>query len=147
MDVRLTFVIPSHPRFLALVRATVAELGATYGLSEPECCNVTLAVDEALANIIRHAYHGDPDQPIELTCTASAAAFEFTMVDRGQPFDPGRIKTRPPDEHALGGRGIHLIRMIMDEAIYDRIAAGNRLRLRKRIPTGAVDATNQGSDV
>ena len=146
MDVRLTFVIPSQPRFLSVVRATVAELGATYGLSEPECCNVTLAVDEALANIIRHAYHGEPDQPIEVTCTASAGGFEFTMLDHGQPFDPGRIQAQPPDENALGGRGTHLIRMIMDEAIYDRIATGNRLRLRKRIPIAGIDNTNQGSD-
>ena len=147
MDVQFSFLIPSHPKFLSVVRATVGELAATFGLSEPECCNVTLAVDEALANIIRHAYHSEPAQPIELTCTASAGSFEFTILDRGQPFDPGRLPAQPPDEHALGGRGTHLIRMIMDEAIYDRVAAGNRLRLRKRIPTTGIDATSQGSDV
>jgi len=147
MDVQFSFVIPSHPKFLAVVRATVAELAATYGLSEPECCNVTLAVDEALANIIRHAYHSEPAQPIELTCTASEGSFDFTILDRGQPFDPVRLPAEPPDEHALGGRGTHLIRMIMDEAIYDRVSAGNRLRLRKRIPTTGTDATSQRSDV
>ena len=48
--------MPSNPRFLSVVRAAVGELGVIFGLPDDECVGVTLAVDEALANVIRHAY-------------------------------------------------------------------------------------------
>jgi anti-sigma regulatory factor (Ser/Thr protein kinase) len=38
------------------------------------------------------------------------------------------------DENALGGRGTHLIRQIMDEVSYERLPEGNRLRLKKYLP-------------
>jgi len=38
------------------------------GFSEPACRSITRAVDEAMTNIIRHAYGGRPNQPIVLTC-------------------------------------------------------------------------------
>src|SRR5208283_5340169 len=66
---------------------------------------VTLAVDEALANIIRHAYKNRYDQEIELNCQTSADQMEFTLVDRGEPPDPARICGQPLDE-GDHGRGV-----------------------------------------
>ena len=59
MEVSIKFVVPSHPRYLSLVRAAVGELAAIHELRPEECRGVMLAVDEALANVIRHAYRGD----------------------------------------------------------------------------------------
>jgi len=134
MNVDLRFVMPSHPRFLSVVRAAVGELGSAYGLSEQESCRITLAVDEAVANIIRHAYHGDSKRTFEVTCRASDDRLEFTLLDQGDPPDLSRIQGQPLDDKSLGGRGTHLIRMIMDEVIYERVPAGNQLRLSKRLP-------------
>jgi len=50
---------------LCVVRNALGQLAATLGFSEPECHAVVLAVDEALTNIIRHAYLGDEERPIE----------------------------------------------------------------------------------
>src|ERR1700737_2183296 len=49
----------SNPEMLCVVRNALGQLAATLGFSEPECNAVVLAVDEALTNIIRHAYLGD----------------------------------------------------------------------------------------
>ena len=38
------------------------------------------------------------------------------------------------DELALGGRGTHLIKAIMDEVSYKQVSEGNQLKLIKRLP-------------
>ena len=129
---RLAF--PSDPRFLSLVRAAVGEVGLIYGLSNEECIEVTLAVDEALANVIRHAYKNCYDREIEFECSVDEEQMEFRLLDHGEPPDPEKICGKPMDEFALSGRGTHLIKAIMDEMSYEKVAGGNQLKLVKRLP-------------
>jgi anti-sigma regulatory factor (Ser/Thr protein kinase) len=129
----LRVVMLSHPRFLSVVRATVGQIGLVYGLTDDSCRGVTLAVDEAVANIIRHAYKNRYDQEIEFNCQAGADQLEFTLVDQGEPADPARICARPLDEVSLSGRGTHLIKATMDEVHYEQVPNGNQLRLIKHL--------------
>ena len=125
--------MPSNPRFLPIVRAAVDELSLVFGLPEESSQGVTLAVDEALANIIRHAYKNRYDQQIELNCRAGNDQIEFTLLDQGEPPDPARICGQPLDDVSLSGRGTHLIKTIMDEVTYERVPGGNQLTLIKRL--------------
>lgn len=133
MDVILNFLVPSHPRFLPVVRAAVGELAVLCGLRDEERRGITLAVDEAVANIIRHAYHGDFRRKIELTCRAGSSCLEFTLLDQGDPPDPVRLERHAPDSEALSGRGTHIIRSIMDQVSYERVPRGNQLKLSKQL--------------
>jgi len=132
--------MPSDPRFLSIVRATVDGLVGTYGLSNEECVGVTLAIDEAVANVIRHAYKNRYDQTIEFECLVNDQQMEFTLLDQGEPPDPARICAQPLDEIALCGRGTHLIRAVMDEVIYSQVPGGNQLKLIKRLHASKVIA-------
>ena len=123
--------MPSDPRFLSVVRAAVGELGLIYGLSKEECIGVTLAVDEALANIIRHAYKNCYDRKIEFECVVDEEQMEFTLLDHGEPPDPARICGKPMDEVALSGRGTHLIKAIMDEMSYEKVSGGKSTEARQ----------------
>lgn len=133
--------MPSDPRFLSIVRATVDGLVGTYGLSKEECTGVTLAVDEAMANVIRHAYKNRYDQTIVFECLVNDQQMEFTLLDQGEPPDPDRICAQPLDDIALCGRGTHLIRAVMDEVSYKQVTEGNQLKLVKRLhaPTALAD--------
>ncbi len=124
----------SDPRLLSVVRSAVSELAAVWGFEDEQCRSITLAVDEALSNVIRHAYKNRCDQEIELNCQGHADWLEFSFVDRGEAADPSRFCAQPLDEVALGGRGTHLIRQIMDEVCYERLPEGNRLSLKKYLP-------------
>ncbi len=84
MSFHLRLIMRSHPRFLSVVCAAVGELGLVYGLSEESSQGVTLAVDEALANIIRHAYKNRYDQQIEVSSEVSACQFS---MQRASAFD------------------------------------------------------------
>lgn len=134
MSFHLRLVMPSHPRSLCIARAVVAEFSAVCGLSEESCQGVTLAVDEGLANIIRHAYKNRHDQEMELDCEANAEQIVFRLLDQGEPPDPARICGLPLNDFSLSGRGTHLMKAIMDEMIYERVPGKNQLRLVKRLP-------------
>lgn len=135
----LTLEMPSDPELLCVVRGAVQQLAAVVGLSEEEGRSVTLAVDEALTNVIRHAYQDRRGQPIEISCRrlgAGAAGhpspgLEFILVDRGRGVDPAELHGRPLEELRPGGLGTHFIQEIMDEVEYARTGGRNRLRLVK----------------
>ncbi len=140
MAFHLKLTSPSDPRFLSVVRAAVGELGMIYGLSKEECIEVTLAVDEALANIIRHAYKNCYDREMQFECTVDGEQMEFTLLDQGEAPDPAKICGKPMDEFALSGRGTHLIKAIMDEMSYQKVSGGNQLKLIKRLPGAKAQA-------
>lgn len=128
-----------NPELLCAVRGTMEGLTERMGFSEPECRSVTRAVDEALTNIIRHAYDGKPDQQIELTCYRTQGSvdgetrdgLEIVLEDYGAPLDPRKMRGRPLDEIRPGGLGLHYIRESMDGMEFSRTDRTNRLRLVK----------------
>ena len=124
----------SDPRLLSVVRSTVSELAAVWGFEDEQVRRITIAVDEALSNIIRHAYKNRCDQEIDLNFQARSDCLEFSFVDHGEAADPSRFCAQPLDDKAPGGRGTHLIRQIMDEVCYERLPEGNLLRLKKYLP-------------
>lgn len=140
----LQLEIPSDARYLSVVRGAVRQLAQVVGFSDEESDNVTLAVDEAMSNIIRHAYEGRADEPIRLTCRRlaldgeSAGGLEFLLEDHGRPVAPEEIRGRPLDDLRPGGLGMHLIAGVMDRVEYHPSPDGNRLRLVRYRPASKV---------
>jgi anti-sigma regulatory factor (Ser/Thr protein kinase) len=132
LPMQVTFVMCSHPCCLPIVRATVSQLAAMVGWDESESRAITLAVDEALANVIRHAYHGRPDGRVELECRAGSDELEFRIRDSGDPPDPARICAREIGCDQIGGLGTHIIRDVMDAVSYETSPEGNRFTAAKR---------------
>src|SRR5205823_14168770 len=66
----LRMELRSNPEMLCVVRNAVGELTAKLGFSEPDCRAVVRAVDEALTNIIRHAYLRSEEHTSELQSLA-----------------------------------------------------------------------------
>ncbi len=130
---QVTFVMRSDPCHLPIVRATIGQLAAVAGCNETESMAITLAVDEALANVIRHAYHGRTDGRIELQCRAVGDELQFQIQDTGDPPDLSRICAREVGCDKIGGLGTHIIRDVMDTASYRRSADGNCFTAAKRL--------------
>jgi serine/threonine-protein kinase RsbW len=135
----LKLEVPSNPGMLSVVRGALGQLTEMLGFPAPECRAVVLAVDEALTNIIRHAYLGRPERRIEISfrricmnqARARQQALEIVLVDRGVPIDRAKLCGRPLDEVRPGGLGLHFIRQNMDRVIFRRSKGKNQLRLVK----------------
>jgi len=122
----LKFILPSDSRFLPVVRGAIGPLAEVVGWDESECTEIKLALDEALANVIRHAYHNRLDGRIELICRASAEGLEFTLLDNGDAPDKSKICAREIGCDKPGGLGSHIIKDVMDTVCYEVSATGNR---------------------
>ncbi len=133
VDVR----IASDPRWLRLARIVVEGCCREFEFGDTESRAMVSALDEALSNVIRHAYRGDTTRPIRIACRLDGDVFEVEVSDQGHEFDPVAHPLQPPDELRSGGRGIFLIRSSVDECDYARDGEWNRLRLRKRLPRHA----------
>lgn len=133
--------ISSHPRWLKLVRQVVCEYALETGFDAQDAHAITLAVGEAVGNIIKHSYRGRTDRSFVLRCRSDRSALEVSLYDNGEPFDPNLQPLLPPDELRAGGRGLYLMRAIMDEIDYKREGGSNVVRMRKMLPSPALNNT------
>ena len=133
-DIRLE--IRSDPDLLPAVRGMIANLCERYGFSDMEIGHISLAVDEALANVIRHGYDSRLDGPIWISCSmlpGPPISLRIVIEDEGKQIDPGEIKGRDLDEIRPGGLGVHIMREVMDTCEFQiRDGAGMRLVLEKK---------------
>jgi anti-sigma regulatory factor (Ser/Thr protein kinase) len=127
------FDMCSQARCLPIVRATVGQLAAMVGWDETESRAIIMAVDEALANVIRHAYHGSGAGRIELHCCAAEGELEFRIRDTGAPPDRSLICAREVGCDKIGGLGTHIIRDVMDSVSYEACQEGNWFVAVKRL--------------
>jgi anti-sigma regulatory factor (Ser/Thr protein kinase) len=106
------------------------------GLADDFTFKMTLAVEEAVMNVIDHAFVGLPPPhsiKVRLDITAQSVAAE--IIDNGHPYDP---RTAPDPDLGLpleqrnpGGLGVHLMRTMMDRLDYRCTGGNNIFRLEK----------------
>ncbi|MEM8558977.1 MAG: ATP-binding protein [Bacteroidota bacterium] len=132
-----TVVIPSTMRHLATVRRFVRRYGAAAGLSDRAVNELQLAVDEACANVIEHAYKGREDGRVQVATFAQNGTFVVTIQHDGEPFNQARYKpTKLQDalqNHQRRGYGMRLIHRLVDEVSFDLVGATSQVRLTKHV--------------
>ena len=109
--------------YLDEIREFVGEIARAGGFGPKDVDNIRLAADEAVSNIIEHAYEGVKNGMLEISCAVKDGAITIIMVDYGESFDSSAIPL--PDlkadlsERKVGGLGIFLMRKLMDEVHYE----------------------------
>lgn len=127
----------SQPRLLSAARAMVGNIAQGVGFDDVQSGQVSLAVDEALCNIINHGYGRRDDGRIWLKLwawNAEPPGIRIVIEDLAQQVDPDKIRSRDLDDIRPGGLGVFIIREIMDEVKYEqRSEGGMRLTMAKRL--------------
>jgi serine/threonine-protein kinase RsbW len=135
--------IPSDLRMLGVVRAFVEAICESADVERSATHAIVLATGEAVSNIIRHAHRECPDAQLRVGCRLMSETMEVVLVDQGRPFDLEKVPCLDPGELRVGGRGVFLMRALMDEVTCEyREGSGNVLRMVKktRPPTPAATA-------
>lgn len=140
-ELRRELQITNDARNLSLVRQTVGEVLAQSTFTVQDRNKIILAVDEALANVVEHAY-GTGTGTIEIVFDLDEARLVVTIRDNGVKFNPEAVPT--PDvqdlikKGAKGGYGLLLMRKIMDEVKYVLDTSwSNELVMTKKLPPPA----------
>ena len=137
---------PADPTQLTVIRHELAGWLAPLALTEDETADVVLAVDEAAANCVLHAYGPEESGAVELTLwtetgpgdgsvEGGGATLCIEVVDHGQWQPP----TERPTEggRGEGGRGIPLMSTMSESVLIHYDERGSRVLLRHRIADGA----------
>lgn len=130
--------VPARPDRLKLIRSAVEQAAKYCGAPDAWTFDLTMAVDEACQNIIRHAYGGRPDAgDIVVDFIRRGDSMEVHLMDFAEPVDPATIKSRDLSEVRPGGLGVHLIKSVCDEAHFvpPPPGIGNLFKLTKRLPS------------
>ena len=136
MTAGVTRVFSAELKNLAAIRHFVQETAAALQADPQAVHDVVLAVDEMAANVMVHGYQGGPGA-VEVEVRPDGNALVVYLRDHAPPFDPTRHPlpdlTLPLDERPVGGLGVYLTRMLMDEVIYRSTPqGGNELTLVKK---------------
>ena len=151
-EMLLKLELKSNPESLCLVRATVERAAEVLHFQDVETRAIVRSVDEALANVMRHAYGGRPGLPIEMSCRrlqqggqeAVQGGIEIVLADRGKPVKHAALQGRSFDEIRPGGLGLHFIRQSMDEVEFSRKKGKNLLRMVKYLSPTTQAAASEG---
>ena len=130
---QFTMTIPADPREIPKLTDGVTHVLQEKGWPEADVMAVELALQEAVANAIRHGCGGDASKVLQCAVTCDdAGEIMITVRDPGTGFDPAKV-ANPLDPVNLlksSGRGIFLINGLMDEVQF--ADGGRELQMRKR---------------
>lgn len=115
----VTLTVPSHPKYLYVVRSALYPIVRCAGFSKQETRKIVLAIDEACSNIIKYAYEGDHTKSIALTVTVNGREIHIRIQDSGKKVDASKIAPRRLDDIRPGGLGTHFMYTIFDTVEFD----------------------------
>jgi len=121
------------------VQAVTAHVGRLVGLDEDALHWVNVAVRESVINAVQHGNQNDRRKRVcvEFLSSMNNGSAELTVLvrDEGQGFDPSELADPLSPENLLRphGRGVFLIRSLMDEVVLQRMPEGGmEVRMVKR---------------
>lgn len=127
----LNISIPATADDIARVSDTVAEVLLDLGIAEEKQLEIGLALQEALANAVVHGCNNDPSKNVHCRLNSDGQGRVLIIVS-----DPGSgMETVPtsgglsPNLYQDHGRGIYLIRRLMDDVRFER--GGSEIQMWK----------------
>ena len=138
-DIALDITIPNQTRYLRMIgkigENMAREIDRSEGDREALANQLTIVLTEALVNAIKHANCADPNKEVHIRINISDKELAIRVYDSGGGFDLNTIPSPCFDASALEekGRGIFIIRSLMDSVEYKRSEGGNVLEMKKSL--------------
>lgn len=127
--------ISASTRNLSEVRNFITDHAESYGFVEGQIADIRLAVDEAVTNIIKHAYQNDTSKEINITLKFNDNQLCILLTDTGKTFEFETYELpdikKQIEQKKRGGMGVYLIHSLMDKVSYTRKGQKNRMTMCK----------------
>ena len=125
------FTFPGDSDSLAASRQAVMDFIGPHCSGDAEEVDILVALQEALANAVVHGCKNDPSKSVYCSVVIDPSAFIITIRDPGPGFDveAATRATECGSNTTTHGRGIAMMRSLMDEVVYRN--GGSEVELRK----------------
>jgi len=140
---KMKFIIDSDLDNIPLIGISINKLCSLIPFSERMALQVELCVVEAVTNCIKHAYKYDSAQKVGVGFTLSPEELVLDIYDTGIPLememlDRADFKSLEVDPEDLeniaeGGRGLPIIKEVMDSVVYESEKGMNCLTMKKKL--------------
>ncbi len=136
-QIELQIKVPNQTRYLSLIGRLSEELTAqlqNYADDEELANKVNVVLTEALANAIHHANADNPDEEVEIRISVNDNELLLQVFDHGKGFDLNSVaddRLDTDDDLKEHGRGLYIMRSLMDSVSYFPVEGGNVLEMRK----------------
>ena len=136
IDIQIT--VPKQTRYLGLIgrigENMAHELDTFSGDRETLGHTVNIVLTEALVNAIKHANAAVPDTEVQIRINVCDKEHVIRVYDNGQGFDLDLVPSNGcPDPLNEQGRGIYIIRSLMDSVEYKKANGGHVLEMKKKL--------------
>ena len=129
MNGRVVLEVPAKPEFLLLARLAATGVGRSAGASEETIADLKLAVTEAVANAVRHAYPPEAPGRVSVELSAGDGRLEIAVSDEGRGLGDAQLAPHGV-EPGESGMGLSIIRAIADEVEVGAGVDGRGTRVR-----------------
>ena len=125
--------IASKRENLARVEALVEKICRAISFSEDERDSIAIAVTEMVNNAMIHGNKLDPNKFVHITITPLDNGIAIRIRDEGNGFDPDKVPNPLAPENLLkeSGRGIFIVKSLMDDVKYDFSSGGAEITMIK----------------
>ena len=138
-DIDIDITIPSHTRYLRMIgmigEKVAQEIDSSDEIRESLPCQLAVVLTEGLVNAIKHASSTAPDKDIHVRINVSNKNLVVRIYDNGVGFDLESVPTPCFTSSGMEekGRGIFILRSLMDTVKYTKSDSGNVLEMRKKL--------------
>ncbi len=123
--------LPSVPKSIAKVEGFLKKINRSQHLDEIQFHKVMVSLTEAVNNAIVHGNKSNPLKKVLVTCEVLPGWLLFMVNDQGKGFKPETVGNPLKKENLMleSGRGIFLMRTLMDKVEFDGNRTGMQVRL------------------
>ncbi len=130
----LEFVAQNEPACVPELRRHVRDFLHTLRVDPSISYDILLATDEAASNAVAHGRAPHGNGLVRLRCSADRGSVVVAISDEGSGFDPSAVEMhRLPNWTAQGGRGLFLVRELMDEVHIDASSEGTVIEMKRHV--------------
>jgi serine/threonine-protein kinase RsbW len=129
----VTLTCNTDLRFIDLIQVVGSELLKHMNFSQEDGERLWLAIQEGIANAMRHGNKLDKQKPVKVVFTPDSEKLEIRISDQGTGVDLASIPNPNLPENLLkpNGRGVYLMKAVMDTVEIERGSEGCTLILKK----------------
>lgn len=126
--------IPSIPEKIQEVERLAEKVAGELGFGQDEQDSLAIAVTEAVNNAIQHGNKGDRRKKVRVRFEISDNSVIVRVADQGAGFDPEALSDPLTPENLLkeSGRGIFILRTLMDEVSFSFSDSGSEITMVKK---------------
>lgn len=144
MEIKLTLALPREEISVPVVRNVLRSSMQALGVESDVIHDIEVALTEAVTNVLDHATHGEE---YEVSAGIDGNRCVIEIIDRGAGFDASELGHDDAEPHAEEGRGIQLMRALVDHVSFQSIpTVGTVVHLEKLLEWTPDSAIRQLTD-